>query len=110
MRDRRYNPGQSPSGNRGGRRSACGNLGPFRRARHRGACARIRKTVLMKNESLFERAQRSIPGGVNYPVRALRAVGGVPPFLERAAGAYLWDADGKRYIDYVGSWGPMLAG
>src|SRR5258708_19832408 len=64
----------------------------------------------MKNESLFERAQRSIPGGVNSPVRAYRAVGGVPPFLERAAGAYLWDADGKRYIDYVGSWGPMLAG
>ena len=64
----------------------------------------------MKNESLFERAQRSIPGGVNSPVRAFRAVGGVPPFLERAAGAYLWDADGKRYIDYVGSWGPMLAG
>ncbi len=64
----------------------------------------------MKNEALFERAQRSIPGGVNSPVRAFRAVGGVPPFLERAAGAYLWDADGKRYIDYVGSWGPMLAG
>ncbi len=64
----------------------------------------------MKNELLFERAQRSIPGGVNSPVRAFRAVGGVPPFLERAAGAYLWDADGKRYIDYVGSWGPMLAG
>ncbi len=64
----------------------------------------------MKNESLFERAQRSIPGGVNSPVRAFRAVGGVPPFLERAAGAYLWDADGKRYIDYVGSWGPMLVG
>ncbi len=64
----------------------------------------------MKNESLFERAQRAIPGGVNSPVRAFRAVGGVPPFLERAAGAYLWDADGKRYIDYVGSWGPMLVG
>lgn len=64
----------------------------------------------MKNESLFERAQRSIPGGVNSPVRAFRAVGGVPPFLERASGAYLWDAEGKRYIDYVGSWGPMLAG
>jgi glutamate-1-semialdehyde 2,1-aminomutase len=64
----------------------------------------------MKNESLFERAQRSIPGGVNSPVRAFRAVGGTPPFFERAAGAYLWDADGKRYIDYVGSWGPMLAG
>ena len=64
----------------------------------------------MKNESLFERAQRSIPGGVNSPVRAFRAVGGTPLFLERAAGAYVWDADGRRYIDYVGSWGPMLAG
>jgi glutamate-1-semialdehyde 2,1-aminomutase len=65
---------------------------------------------MTKNESLFERAQRSIPGGVNSPVRAFRSVGGVPPFLERAAGAHLWDADGKRYVDYVGSWGPMLAG
>ena len=50
----------------------------------------------MKNESLFERAQRSIPGGVNSPVRAFRAVGGTPLFLERAAGAYVWDADGRR--------------
>jgi glutamate-1-semialdehyde 2,1-aminomutase len=64
----------------------------------------------MKNESLFERAQRSIPGGVNSPVRAFRAVGGTPPFFERALGPHLWDAEGKRYIDYVGSWGPMLAG
>ena len=64
----------------------------------------------MKNQSLFERAQRVIPGGVNSPVRAFRAVGGVPLFFERASGAYLWDADGRRYIDYVGSWGPMVAG
>ena len=64
----------------------------------------------MKNESLFERAQRLIPAGVNSPVRAFRAVGGTPPFFERASGAYLWDADGKRYIDYVGSWGPMVVG
>jgi glutamate-1-semialdehyde 2,1-aminomutase len=64
----------------------------------------------MTNRELFERAQRSIPGGVNSPVRAFRAVGGTPPFFERAAGASLWDAEGKRYIDYVGSWGPMLAG
>ncbi|HEX7055477.1 MAG TPA: glutamate-1-semialdehyde 2,1-aminomutase [Burkholderiales bacterium] len=63
-----------------------------------------------KCESLFARAQARIPGGVNSPVRAFRAVGGTPPFLERAAGAWLWDADGKRYIDYVGSWGPMLVG
>src|SRR3954466_14038561 len=64
----------------------------------------------MTNRELFEHAQRSIPGGVNSPVRAFRAVGGTPPFFERASGAYLWDAEGKRYIDYVGSWGPMLAG
>jgi glutamate-1-semialdehyde 2,1-aminomutase len=64
----------------------------------------------MSNASLFARAQRSIPGGVNSPVRAFRAVGGTPLFMERAAGAYLWDAEGRRYIDYVGSWGPMVAG
>jgi glutamate-1-semialdehyde 2,1-aminomutase len=64
----------------------------------------------MKNQELFERAQRRIPAGVNSPVRAFRAVGGTPPFFERAAGAYLWDAEGRRYIDYLGSWGPMVAG
>jgi len=63
-----------------------------------------------RNETLFNRAQASIPGGVNSPVRAFRAVGGAPCFFERAAGAYVWDADGRRYIDYVGSWGPMLVG
>jgi len=63
-----------------------------------------------RNESLFARAQQRIPAGVNSPVRAFRAVGGTPPFLERASGAYLWDAEGRRYIDYVGSWGPMLVG
>jgi glutamate-1-semialdehyde 2,1-aminomutase len=62
------------------------------------------------NEELFARAQARIPAGVNSPVRAFRAVGGTPPFFERASGAHLWDADGKRYIDYVGSWGPMVAG
>jgi glutamate-1-semialdehyde 2,1-aminomutase len=64
----------------------------------------------MTNQSLFERAQKVIPGGVNSPVRAFRAVGGTPVFFERAQGAYLWDTEGKRYIDYVGSWGPMVAG
>ena len=64
----------------------------------------------MTNESLFERAQRVIPGGVNSPVRAFGAVGGTPRFCECAAGAYLWDVEGRRYIDYVGSWGPMLLG
>jgi glutamate-1-semialdehyde 2,1-aminomutase len=63
-----------------------------------------------RNESLFARAQERIPAGVNSPVRAFRAVGGTPPFFERASGAHLWDADGRRYIDYVGSWGPMLVG
>jgi glutamate-1-semialdehyde 2,1-aminomutase len=64
----------------------------------------------MKSETLFQRAQAVIPGGVNSPVRAFHAVGGTPRFFERAAGAYLWDVDGRRYIDYVGSWGPMVAG
>lgn len=63
-----------------------------------------------KSEALFARAQKSIPGGVNSPVRAFRGVGGTPRFIQRAEGAYMWDADGNRYIDYVGSWGPMIAG
>jgi glutamate-1-semialdehyde 2,1-aminomutase len=62
------------------------------------------------NASLFERAQRVIPGGVNSPVRAFRAVGGTPRFIQRAQGAYMWDAEGRRYIDYIGSWGPMILG
>jgi glutamate-1-semialdehyde 2,1-aminomutase len=63
-----------------------------------------------RNQELFERSQQFIPGGVNSPVRAFRSVGGTPRFFERARGAYLWDADGKRYIDYVGSWGPAILG
>ena len=63
-----------------------------------------------RNDELFQRAQLRIPAGVNSPVRAFRAVGGTPPFLERASGAHLWDAEGKRYIDYLGSWGPMVVG
>jgi len=59
------------------------------------------------NTELFERAQRVIPGGVNSPVRAFRAVGGTPRFIQRAQGAYMWDAEGNRYIDYIGSWGPI---
>jgi len=62
------------------------------------------------NEELFARAQRVIPGGVNSPVRAFRAVGGTPRFISRAQGAYMWDAEGQRYIDYIGSWGPMILG
>src|SRR3954464_14584708 len=63
-----------------------------------------------RNEQLFARAQRTIPAGVNSPVRAFRSVGGTPRFFVRGEGAWLWDADGKRYIDYVGSWGPAIAG
>ena len=62
------------------------------------------------NISLFERAKAVIPGGVNSPVRAFRAVGGTPRFVKRAQGAYFWDANGKQYIDYIGSWGPMILG
>jgi glutamate-1-semialdehyde 2,1-aminomutase len=63
-----------------------------------------------RNQQLFERAQRSIPGGVNSPVRAFRSVGGTPRFISRAEGPYFWDADDRRYIDYIGSWGPMIVG
>ena len=62
------------------------------------------------NNTLFERAKKLIPGGVNSPVRAFKAVGGTPRFVQRAQGAYFWDADGQRYIDYIGSWGPMILG
>jgi glutamate-1-semialdehyde 2,1-aminomutase len=63
-----------------------------------------------RNQQLFERAARVIPGGVNSPVRAFKAVGGTPRFVARAQGAYFWDANGQRYIDYIGSWGPMILG
>jgi len=65
---------------------------------------------MTRNDELFARAQQSIPGGVNSPVRAFRSVGGTPRFFTRGEGAYLWDADGKRYLDYVGSWGPAILG
>ncbi len=63
-----------------------------------------------RNADLFERAKALIPGGVNSPVRAFRAVGGTPRFVQRAHGAHFWDANGQRYIDYIGSWGPMILG
>src|ERR1700723_1784233 len=66
--------------------------------------------VRTRSMALQQRAERFFPGGVNSPVRAFRAVGGEPPFLTRAEGAYLFDADGNRYIDYFGSWGPMILG
>ena len=78
-------------------------------------CARIRSAEIRapqhaRSKALQERAERFFPGGVNSPVRAFRAVGGSPPFIESAKGAYLYDADGNRYIDYFGSWGPMILG
>jgi glutamate-1-semialdehyde 2,1-aminomutase len=66
--------------------------------------------TLTRSRQLQLRAEGLLPGGVDSPVRAFRAVGGDPPFVERAHGAYLWDADGNRYIDYFGSWGPMILG
>jgi glutamate-1-semialdehyde 2,1-aminomutase len=65
---------------------------------------------MSRSQELFAQAQHSIPGGVNSPVRAFRGVGGDPIFIEHAEGPYLYDVDGKRYIDYIGSWGPMIAG
>ncbi len=65
---------------------------------------------LDESRALQERAEQLIPGGVNSPVRAFRSVGGTPPFLVRGLGAHVWDADGNQYIDYVGSWGPLILG
>src|SRR6185295_7320092 len=90
------------------------------RARAGNSAMRTRRTrnnfrpsttwTMTRNEQLFARAQKTIPAGVNSPVRAFRSVGGTPRFFTRGEGAYLWDADGKRYVDYVGSWGPAIAG
>ena len=65
---------------------------------------------LQKSEELFAQAQKYIPGGVNSPVRSFRAVGGTPPFLARGSGSRVWDVDGNEYIDYLGSWGPLVLG
>lgn len=62
------------------------------------------------SKSLFDRAQQSIPGGVNSPVRAFKGVGGTPIFMDHAKGAYMYDVDGNKYIDYINSWGPMILG
>ncbi len=70
----------------------------------------VQATVRTRSQALQQRAERFFPGGVNSPVRAFRAVGGAPPFVESAQGAWLTDADGNRYIDYFGSWGPMILG
>src|SRR5579883_1615802 len=68
------------------------------------------KRDLRRSSEFQSRAESLLPGGVDSPVRAFRAVGGHPPFVVKGEGAYLWDADGNRYIDYVGSWGPMILG
>ena len=78
-------------------------------------CAKIRSAKVRapnhaRSQALQERAEQFFPGGVNSPVRAFRAVGGSPPFIDCAKGAFLIDADGNRYIDYFGSWGPMILG
>jgi len=65
---------------------------------------------MTRSEVLFEKTKKNIPGGVNSPVRAFNGVGGSPLFIEKADRAYIFDADGKKYIDYVGSWGPMILG
>ena len=62
------------------------------------------------NETIFERAQKTIPGGVNSPVRAFRQVGGAPRFIKKALGPHFWDIEDKRYVDLIMSWGPMIAG
>src|SRR3546814_2600211 len=65
---------------------------------------------MSRSETLFANAQKHIPGGVNSPVRAFKSVGGTPLFFKHAEGAYVTDEDDKRYVDYVGSWGPMILG
>ena len=65
---------------------------------------------LSQSQNLFQKAKTIIPGGVNSPVRAFSAVGGTPPFINQGDGAYIFDEDGNRYIDFVGSWGPMILG
>ncbi|NTV46417.1 MAG: aminotransferase class III-fold pyridoxal phosphate-dependent enzyme, partial [Chlorobiales bacterium] len=65
---------------------------------------------LSKSAQLFERAKKTIPGGVNSPVRAFKSVGGTPVFMTKGEGAYMIDVDGNRYIDYIGSWGPVILG
>src|SRR2546430_10026522 len=105
-----------PAWPRGGRLSATRSMPRFRRrgsgpewpdGARSGAGTSER---MARNEELFAGAQRTIPAGVNSPVRAFRSVGGTPRFFTRGDGPYLWDADGKRYIDYVGSWGPAILG
>src|SRR5450830_1416565 len=96
-------------------RTACSSVAA-RHARHR-AQPLIDNDIIQgsimttsQNDILFSRAQKTTPGGINSPVRAFRSVGGTPRFITRAEGPYFWDADDKRYIDYIGSWGPAILG
>ena len=70
----------------------------------------MKKYTITKSRALHERASKIIVGGVNSPARAFRSVGGDPLFADHAQGCHLWDADGNRYIDYICSWGPLIAG
>src|SRR4051794_39729627 len=70
----------------------------------------LTRSLMSHSEILFQKAQTLIPGGVNSPVRAFKGVGGTPIFFKKGVGAYLIDVDDKRYIDYVGSWGPLILG
>jgi len=83
---------------------------PFPSPAGRGRHQNPKHTQTSMSSNLFEQAKRHIPGGVNSPVRAFKGVGGAPVFVQRAEGPWLYDTDGKRYIDYVGSWGPMVLG
>src|SRR5205085_12423099 len=107
---------QRPSINQCGCGRDCRHLRSFLDAGSGGIHPRIlptlRGTTRMssRNDDLFIAAQKVIPGGVNSPVRAFRSVGGTPRFFARGSGARAWDVDGKPYIDYVGSWGPLVLG
>src|SRR5690606_5447402 len=132
---RRHHAGQRTAHRRSRRRQHRGNQRRLSCARHRSRCASLRRALhlidyhwpsvcrpvvglthsfleqaMSRNSELFDRACKTIPGGVNSPVRAFRSVGGTPRFIQRAQGAHVWDAEGTRYIDYVGSWGPAILG
>src|SRR5581483_8446910 len=89
------------------------STGPYR-VPHVSCFSRRGKTIPMRSfdtsRALQKRAEAVIPGGVDFPVRAFRAVGGDPPYILRGEGSRMWDADGNEYIDYVGSWGPLILG
>src|ERR1700682_5679923 len=93
-----------------GQRSGAAHRGTVSRVADGDTHGKLWMSIMTRNEELFARAQRTIPAGVNSPVRAFRSVGGTPRFFTRGEGPYLWGADGKRYIDYVGSWGPASLG